>query len=80
MLDAGNSQRSPPTMCAALLENKLVAGQDSEEHASIDSFSARVSSRIPSCAKGKDGKDGKDEKGEQDGLMLDARCSRCLEP
>jgi len=60
-------------MCAALLENKLVAGQDSEEHASIEGFSARVSSRIPFCAKGKD------EKGEQDGLMLDARCSRCLD-
>jgi len=63
-------------MCAALLENKLVAGQDSEEHASIEGLSARVSLRIPFCAKGKDGKD---EKGEQDGAMLDARCSRCLD-
>ena len=63
-------------MCAALLENKLVKGQDSEEHASIESLSARVSLRIPFCAKGKDGRD---EKGERDGLMLDARCSRCLD-
>jgi len=63
-------------MCAALLENKLVEGQDSVEHASIARHSDRVSSRIPVCAKGKDGKD---EKGEQDGLMLDARCSRCFD-
>jgi len=40
-------------MCAALLENKLVAGQDSEEHASIARHSDRVSSRIPVCAKEK---------------------------
>ena len=53
-------------MCAALLENKLVASQDSEEHAAIEGFSARVSSRIPLWAKRKEEKnDEKDEKDEQ---------------
>jgi hypothetical protein len=47
VLDAEISQRSSTAMCAALLENKLVAGQDSEQHASIKGFSARVSWRMP---------------------------------
>ncbi len=39
-------------MCAAPIEKKLVGGEDSEQHATMEGFSAAVSGRVPGAGLG----------------------------